>query len=482
MSSHTDVCSPGARRTRHRRPPPSDRPDVGRSSIASGAPVVRSYSPPPHLPNPLTRTWASPSWSRQCVVVTCSATAGDASGVVPPAASLGTSGRAACGVTRDLRSCRLRRHSGSLVVPPAASLDAVLEGVADQLLAAVEVKLPQDVADVVLDRLLRDEELLTDLAVAVAPGHVLQHLALALGQRLRRARRLGDAAELAEHQRCQRGGEHGLAPGRPPQLAAQLLRRRALDQVAVGAGGDGVEQVALLLADRQHDDVGVLAAGAGHLEAPAVGHVQVAHHQVGVQRSDELDRLVGVARLAHDVKVRSEVGPKAGAPDRVVVRHHDTHRREVPAAAVGVTHGAAAYARRISFAALVAGATGTRRRREVPPLGDHASMGTQQRSSVPRPGRPSTSTRPPTSTIRPRTDRLRPAPSAVAPGSNPVPSSLTEQKSSPSSGSAYTVTVPAPPCLPALASASPTAPASASTTAGATTGVSGARTTRAVPR
>src|SRR5918998_1427437 len=229
MSSHTDVSSPGAGSTRHRRPPPSDRPDVGRSSIASGAPVVRSYSPPPHLPNPLTRTWASPSWSR------------------------------------------LRRHSGPPVVPPAASLDAVLEGVADQLLAAVQVELAQDVADVVLDRLLRDEELLTDLAVAVAPGHVLQHLALALGQRLRRARRLGDAAELAEHQRCQRGREHGLAPGRAPQLAAQLLRRRALDQVAVGAGGDGVEQVALLLADRQHDDVGVLAAGAGHLEAPAVG-------------------------------------------------------------------------------------------------------------------------------------------------------------------------------------------------------------------
>ena len=67
--------------------------------------------------------------------------------------------------------------------------------------------------------------------------------------------------------------------------------------------------------------------------------------------------------------------------------------------------------------------------------------GTQHRTSVPRPGRPSISTRPPTSAIRPRTERRRPPPLGGGAGSKPAPSSLTEQNSSPSSGSANTVTV-----------------------------------------
>ncbi len=60
---------------------------------------------------------------------------------------------------------------------------------------------------------------------------------------------------------------------------------------------------------------------------------------------------------------------------------------------------------------------------------------THSRTSVPRPGFPSISTRPPTSATRSRTDRRRPIPSGC-PGWNPCPSSFTEQNTPAPSGSA----------------------------------------------
>lgn len=66
-------------------------------------------------------------------------------------------------------------------------------GVPDELLAAGKVQFAQDVAHVVLHRLLRYEELGTDLAVTVPSGDELQHLALAVRQ--------GCAPELARARR-----------------------------------------------------------------------------------------------------------------------------------------------------------------------------------------------------------------------------------------------------------------------------------------
>ena len=50
----------------------------------------------------------------------------------------------------------------------------MLGGVADQLLLPLEVQLVEDVADVVLDGLLRDEQLRADLLVGVAPRDELR--------------------------------------------------------------------------------------------------------------------------------------------------------------------------------------------------------------------------------------------------------------------------------------------------------------------
>ena len=77
-----------------------------------------------------------------------------------------------------LPSAAPRRLRSESPVPPRGLdagpmpqlFDAVLERVADELLLPVEVELAQDVAHVVLDGLLGDEQLLADLLVRVARG------------------------------------------------------------------------------------------------------------------------------------------------------------------------------------------------------------------------------------------------------------------------------------------------------------------------
>jgi len=58
-------------------------------------------------------------------------------------------------------------------------VESLLDRVAHQLVALAEVELGQDVLDVVLHRLLADEQFLRDLAVRVSLGDEEQHLVLA---------------------------------------------------------------------------------------------------------------------------------------------------------------------------------------------------------------------------------------------------------------------------------------------------------------
>jgi hypothetical protein len=83
--------------------------------------------------------------------------------------------------------------------------DAVFEGVAHEFVFSGEVKFGEDVADVVLDGLLGDEELGADLAVGVAAGDELEDFAFALGEGLGSRCGFGDAPALAEHE----GGKCG---------------------------------------------------------------------------------------------------------------------------------------------------------------------------------------------------------------------------------------------------------------------------------
>jgi hypothetical protein len=68
--------------------------------------------------------------------------------------------------------------------PVSGVLDLVVDGKTNELVTPVEVKLAQNVADVVLHGPLRDVQLLTDLAVGMPSGHELEDLPLPLGERL----------------------------------------------------------------------------------------------------------------------------------------------------------------------------------------------------------------------------------------------------------------------------------------------------------
>src|SRR3954453_3543286 len=84
----------------------------------------------------------------------------------------------------------------------------------------------------------------------VTAGHQLEHLALACRQGAGLVGGALEPAELAEHERGESGGEDRFAGGRPLQRGDEVGAAGGLHQVADGAGGHGVEQVALLLGDR----------------------------------------------------------------------------------------------------------------------------------------------------------------------------------------------------------------------------------------
>src|SRR5687768_227839 len=123
--------------------------------------------------------------------------------------------------------------------------------------ARLHLQLLQHVADVVLDRVLADEQLFGDLAVALAVGDLPQNLQLAGGERRGRAGALGHADELVE----QLGG-HARADQRlttrdePDRLGDLVVRRAVLEQVARGTALDRLVEVGLLVTGGEHDDAG----------------------------------------------------------------------------------------------------------------------------------------------------------------------------------------------------------------------------------
>src|SRR4029450_571588 len=139
----------------------------------------------------------------------------------------------------------------------------------------VQVQLLEDVADVVLDGVLGDVELFGDVAVVVALGAQLEDLHLALGEPrggdlLLLVGALDHGRELIEELGGHGGRDQRLALGDRADRVGDLLDRDLLEQVAVGAGLDGVVQVGFLVGDGQHQDLGVrdeVLDGLGRLDA-----------------------------------------------------------------------------------------------------------------------------------------------------------------------------------------------------------------------
>src|SRR5918993_3651107 len=100
----------------------------------------------------------------------------------------------ACGRSQNPCAARAIRRAWSWVRDSTGDVSRgsrqveqlLAHGVHDGLHAGVQLQLLQDVADVVLDGVLGDEELLGDLTVVEALGHQPEHLELALGEAQRR--------------------------------------------------------------------------------------------------------------------------------------------------------------------------------------------------------------------------------------------------------------------------------------------------------
>ena len=219
---------------------------------------------------------------------------------------------------------------------------ALADGVGGGLHPVGEVQLLERVVDVVLDRALGDRQLVGDLLVGHAGGDELEDLGLAAGQDgvLGRRRRLaadGDpaGAQCLEELGRDRGGDRRLAAHHAADVLEQLLRADVLEQVAVGAGLDRLEQVVVVLGHGEHDDRRPDAGGAdgGHaVHARGDGHVHVHDHEIGMERPDLLQGIAAVLALAHDghVELGADQGRERPAEQGLVIdEQHPELRRKV---------------------------------------------------------------------------------------------------------------------------------------------------------
>ena len=171
--------------------------------------------------------------------------------------------------------------------------------------------------------------LVGDLPVAHALGHQLEHLELPAGERGRRVLLallglLGERVELGEQLGRHGRRDQALALDHGPDGLGHLLDRDLLQQVAVGARLDGLVEVVLLVADRQHQDLGARADVPdlpGRLDAVDPRHAHVHEDHVGRQFLGLGDGLLAVVRLGDDLDVvlgarARRTGPAGTAPDR----------------------------------------------------------------------------------------------------------------------------------------------------------------------
>ena len=176
---------------------------------------------------------------------------------------------------------------------------ALAQGVARELDPIPEVELAENAPVVGAHRHLGDAQALGDFGVLQALGHQTRDLGLPPGEVRGRIRGLG-GEERAHHPAGEVGG-HVAAPGEHPvDRREELLRRRALHQVADGARLEGRPHVAGVVVHGQHDHrrLGEAPAEpAGRLEAVEPGHRDIGHDDV---RPLSHRRLEGRSAVADD--------------------------------------------------------------------------------------------------------------------------------------------------------------------------------------
>src|SRR6478609_2507211 len=181
----------------------------------------------------------------------------------------------------------------------AASADPVVAGPERSRRAVADPDLTEDVAQVHLDRALADAEGARDLLVRQAARDVGEHLALTVAERRAGPAPIGRWQQRARHA----GVERGVPGRRRPHRVEDVTRLAVLEQVADGAGLDGVAHPIGLRERREHDD--------------------------GSQLPDDRHGLGPVARLSDDAEVAARVddGAQPGTHEPVVVHDDDGRHR-----------------------------------------------------------------------------------------------------------------------------------------------------------
>src|SRR6185436_7903050 len=192
--------------------------------------------------------------------------------------------------------------------------DAPLERVAHEVGACREPELVQDVAPVGLDRADAEEELSGDLLIRVPECDQPEDLTLALGQVVLRLAHDEARGERRVH-------VDPVAEDRVDRIG-ELLVRRILDDVPLGAELEGLARVGGLVLHREdHHPCPRRAQLGDRIEPRPVAQREIENDDVGPQQSGALERLGHPGGLADDLDParRLEHLPHAAAHDLVIV-------------------------------------------------------------------------------------------------------------------------------------------------------------------
>src|SRR6478735_10168268 len=216
-------------------------------------------------------------------------------------------------------------------------------GVHDRFHPRVQLQLLQDVAHVVLHRVLTDEQLPGRVPVVHSLGDQAEHLELALGEPWRRDLLPIGAGHLLELVDQLDG--HGRADQRlsfrdDPDGLGHLVDGGVLEQVAGRTVLHRLVEVALLVADGQHDDLDArheLLDLDARLQARALGHPYVEQDDVGDGRDDEVGRADPVARFPDhlDPRLDTEEHGQSASKELLIVDDDHAHRLVGPGRPLG---------------------------------------------------------------------------------------------------------------------------------------------------
>src|SRR5665811_177913 len=222
------------------------------------------------------------------------------------------------------RGAVVRAGAGALLVAREAVAGYVCSG----LRPALQIELGEDRADVVLDRLVGEEDLGRDLLVRLPLRDEQEDLTLLRGQfgELVPVRPAGDDPDALEDLLGHGRVEERLSPPDGLEGGDQVASADLLEQVATRAGDDRGEDRLLVGVAREHEDADCWVLGpdlARRLDARAVRQANIHDDEIGPMRAGRLDRLRGGPDLGDDREGWTPFEQRDEPPSNDLVVIHD---------------------------------------------------------------------------------------------------------------------------------------------------------------